>query len=149
VTPDLDRHCVRVNESAVKFFLKPLVTVDAWVGLVADGRKRFDRDAELYIRPMYWAEQGALGAVRQDPESTCWCLCLYETPLPKAAGIAITLSHTVVRRSSARPSMPRQAASIPTMPALCSRPMRAASTIAFCATCSATPQSSARRTYSW
>jgi len=92
VTPDLDRHCARVNESAAKFFLKPLVTVDTWVGLVADGRKRFDRDAELYIRPMYWAEQGALGAVRQDPESTCWCLCLYETPLPKAAGIAITLS---------------------------------------------------------
>jgi branched-chain amino acid aminotransferase len=62
------------------------------VGLVGDGRKRFDRDAELYIRPMYWPEDAAAGAVRPDPETTRWCLTLYVVPLPKPTGTAITLS---------------------------------------------------------
>ena len=92
VTPDLELHCARVNESARKFFLKPMVAADAWVGLVRDGLKRFDARAELYIRPMYWAENGAPGGVRQDPESTRWCLCVYEAPMPSPAGSAITLS---------------------------------------------------------
>ena len=38
--------------------------------LAKDGLKRFDRNAELYIRPMYWAETGSLGGIRHDPEST-------------------------------------------------------------------------------
>jgi len=92
VAPDLALHCARVNESARHFHLKPLVTVDEWLGLVADGRKRFAPEAELYIRPMYWAESGAPGGVRHDPESTRWCLCVYEAPIPKPVGSAITLS---------------------------------------------------------
>ena len=92
VTPDLDLHCARVNDSAPKLFLKPLVTKETWIGLVADGMKRFDPNAELYIRPMYWAETGAPGGVRHDPDSTRWCLCIYEAPLPKPVGSAITLS---------------------------------------------------------
>jgi branched-chain amino acid aminotransferase len=92
VTPDLAQHCARVNQSAEYFHLKPLVTVDTWLGLVADARKRFDRNAELYIRPMYWAETGSMGGVRHDPDSTRWCLCVYEAPLPKPVGSAITLS---------------------------------------------------------
>ena len=92
VAPDLDLHCARVNKSAVSFLLKPLVTLETWLGLVAEGMKRFDPRAELYIRPMYWAEAGAPGGVRHDPESTRWCLCIYEAPLPKPTGSAITLS---------------------------------------------------------
>jgi branched-chain amino acid aminotransferase len=92
VAPDLDLHCARVNNSATSFLLKPTVPVDAWMDLVADGRKRFDKNAELYIRPMYWAETGAPGGVRHDPDSTRWCLCIYEAPLPKPTGSAITLS---------------------------------------------------------
>jgi branched-chain amino acid aminotransferase len=92
VTPDLALHCARVNASAKYFHLQPLVSLDAWLGLVADGLKRFDKNAELYIRPMYWAETGAPGGIRHDPESTRWCLCVYEAPLPKPAGSAITLS---------------------------------------------------------
>jgi branched-chain amino acid aminotransferase len=92
VTPDLDLHCARVNQSAKTMCLKPLVATETWVGLVADGRKRFAPDAELYIRPMYWAEDAAGGAVRPDPETTRWCLTLYVTPLPKPTGTAITLS---------------------------------------------------------
>jgi branched-chain amino acid aminotransferase len=92
VTPDLDLHCARVNDSAVKFFLKPEVSVDTWLGLVADGMKKFDRDAALYIRPMYWAADGAPGGIRSDPDSTRWCLCLYEAPFLPSSGAAITLS---------------------------------------------------------
>jgi branched-chain amino acid aminotransferase len=92
VTPDLDLHCARVNESAKTMCLKPVVPVETWVELVREGRKRFERDAELYIRPMYWAEDAAGGAVRPDPETTRWCLTLYVAPLPKPTGTAITLS---------------------------------------------------------
>jgi len=92
VTPDLDLHCARVNSSAVSFLLKPVVPVETWLGLTADGLKRFEPRTELYIRPMYWAEAGAPGGVRHDPETTRWCLCIYEAPLPKPAGSSITLS---------------------------------------------------------
>jgi branched-chain amino acid aminotransferase len=93
VTPDLDRHCARVNASAAGFHLKPVVSEEMWLDLVRDGLKRFDSNAALYIRPMYWADTGAAGGgVRFDPESTQWCLCLYEAPMPAGAGAAITLS---------------------------------------------------------
>ena len=92
VTPDLDLHCARVNESAKVMHLKPLVSTEAWMALVREGFKRFDRDAELYIRPMYWPEDAASGAVRPDPETTRWCLTLYVVPLPKPVGTAVTLS---------------------------------------------------------
>jgi branched-chain amino acid aminotransferase len=92
VTPDLDLHCARINESVKVMCLKPVVTAPAWVALARDGLKRFERDAELYIRPMYWAEEGAPGGVRPDPDSTRWCLTLYVAPMPKPAGAAITLS---------------------------------------------------------
>jgi branched-chain amino acid aminotransferase len=91
-TPDLDLHCARVNESAKTMCLKPLVSQEAWIAFVRDGLKRFERDAELYIRPMYWAEEGAPGGVRPDPDSTRWCLTLYIAPFPKPTGTAITLS---------------------------------------------------------
>ena len=92
VTPDIDLHCARVNKSAAVFFLNPVVTLDTWIGLVEEGIKRFDANAELYVRPMYWAETGSHGGIRHDPASTRWCLCIYEAPIPKPAGSSITLS---------------------------------------------------------
>jgi branched-chain amino acid aminotransferase len=92
VTPDLDLHFARVNRSAEKMLLKPMTSLDTWLGLAAEGLKRFDSDAELYIRPMYWAEGSIGGGVRFDPDTTRWCLCIYEAPLPAPKGIAITLS---------------------------------------------------------
>src|SRR5688572_28846358 len=49
VAPDLDRHCARVNDSATRLRLRATVPTDTWLGLIADGMKRFDRNAELYI----------------------------------------------------------------------------------------------------
>ena len=92
VTPDLDLHCARINESVKVDVPEPVVPTETWIALVREGLGRFDRDAELYIRPMYWAEDAAGGAVRPDPETTRWCLTMYVAPLPKPTGTAITLS---------------------------------------------------------
>src|SRR3984893_278355 len=56
VAPDLELHCARVNESAAKLFLKPIISTESWVKLAREGFTRFDKDAALYVRPMYWAE---------------------------------------------------------------------------------------------
>src|SRR6478672_9568117 len=92
VIPDLALHCARVNVSAQKLMLKQCVSAEQWIELATDGVKRFRSGAELYIRPMYWAESGPAGGIRHDPESTRWCLCIYEAPLPKPLGAALTLS---------------------------------------------------------
>ena len=92
VAPDLDRHCARVNQSAINFKLKPVVDCETWVGLAREGIARFGANAELYIRPMYWAQTGSGGGVLFDAETTTWCLCIYEAPMPAPGGAAITLS---------------------------------------------------------
>jgi len=92
VMPDVELHCARVNTSAGKLFLKASVPTETWVELAREGVKRFKSDAELYIRPMYWAESGPAGGIRHDPETTRWCLCIYEAPIPKPLGMSITLS---------------------------------------------------------
>jgi branched-chain amino acid aminotransferase len=91
-TPDLDLHCARVNRSAEGFGIKPVIDLDTWLGLARDGIARFAPGSELYIRPMYWPQNGIGGGVLFDPETTAWCLCIYEAPLPKPVGSAITLS---------------------------------------------------------
>jgi branched-chain amino acid aminotransferase len=92
VTPDLDLHCARVNDSARKLFLKPTVSTETWIQLARDGVARFDKDAALYIRPMYWAEKEGPWVQAQDPESTQFCLCIYEAPMRPPKGFSVTLS---------------------------------------------------------
>ena len=92
VTPDLDLHCARVNDSAKKFFLKPAVSAETWVKLAREGIARFDKNAALYIRPMYWAEKEGPWVQAHDPESTQWCLCIYEAAMRVPKGFSITLS---------------------------------------------------------
>lgn len=92
VTPDLELHCARVNDSAKKLFLKPTVSTEEWVRLAREGIKRFDKDAALYIRPMYWAEDEGPWVQAHDPESTRWCLSIYEAPMRPPKGFSVTLS---------------------------------------------------------
>src|SRR5277367_721040 len=92
-TPDLDKHCARLNRSAISMGLKPTMSVEAMVALAGEGVKKFSPGAELYIRPMYWPEQGsATSAVAPDADSTRFCLCIYEAPLPAPTGVSITRS---------------------------------------------------------
>jgi branched-chain amino acid aminotransferase len=91
--PDLDLHMARVNESARRFNLKPVVSEARWMELAREGIARFPAGAALYIRPMYWADAGMEGGgVMFNPASTRWCLTLYEAPMPGARQIAITRS---------------------------------------------------------
>ncbi len=90
--PDLQAHCERVNRSATAFGLEPVVSDGRWAELAREGAARFAPEADLYIRPMYWAESGLSGGVMFDPATTCWCVSLYEAPLPEPKGAAITLS---------------------------------------------------------
>lgn len=92
VTPDLTLHCARVNDSAKKLFLNPTVSTDEWVRLAREGIRRFDKDAALYIRPMYWAESEGPWVQAHLPESTRWCLSIYEAPMRPPKGFSITLS---------------------------------------------------------
>jgi branched-chain amino acid aminotransferase len=92
VMPDLDRHCARVNASARTLGLEPSVDVETMVGLTREGVKRFAPGVALYIRPMYWAEQGGYMSVPPDPASTRFLLTIYETPMPPPSGVSITVS---------------------------------------------------------
>ena len=89
VAPDLDKHCERIDRSAKAMGLKSLFRPEEILELCQDGLAKFPKDAQLYIRPMYWAEGGFVAA---DPETTRFCLSLYDSPLPDPKGSSITLS---------------------------------------------------------
>lgn len=92
VSPDLDRHASRVNASATALGMKPTMAAETIVGLTWDGLKKFDGKTAVYIRPMYWAEHGGYMGVPADPESTRFCLCLYESPMIATSGFSLTVS---------------------------------------------------------
>ncbi|HEY1473987.1 MAG TPA: branched-chain amino acid aminotransferase [Pseudolabrys sp.] len=92
VAPDLDLHCARVNASAKTMYLKPNMSAEEIIGLTRDGMKKFAKDTTLYVRPMYWAERAGPQALPPDPDSTRFALTLYDAPMRKPEGFAITLS---------------------------------------------------------
>ena len=93
VMPDLDLHCDRVNQSAVALGMKPTMSTEEIIALAKEGVAKFPSETALYIRPMYWAVDGLPIAVAPDPESTKFCLCLYDTPMPVAPnGFSVMLS---------------------------------------------------------
>jgi len=92
VAPDLDQHCRRLNDSAVALGLNATVHAEEMVELASDGLQKFDGETAVYIRPMYWAEHGGYMSVPADPESTRFCLCLYEAPMIPSHGFSVTLS---------------------------------------------------------
>jgi branched-chain amino acid aminotransferase len=89
ITPDLDRHCERLVNSARTFGLKAVHSAGEMLEIAQDGLKHFDKEAALYLRPMLFAESGF---VSPDPESTRFCFTLYEAPLPPADGFSVCLS---------------------------------------------------------
>ncbi len=90
VYPDLDRHAARVNDSARTLGLKPTLTGETIAGLAKDGLKKFAPDAAVYIRPMYWAEDGDVGFIVPLADSTDFALCLEEVPMAAPTGFTIT-----------------------------------------------------------
>lgn len=93
VAPDLDRHCRRLNASALSTGLRPVLEADAIEALCLEGLDRFAPQTAVYIRPMYWSVQGGPGSVVADPDSTAFALCLESCAMP-APSTSITLGRT-------------------------------------------------------
>lgn len=90
VAPDLDLHAARVNQSARNLGLEPTLSDAEIIGLTQDGLEKFGPNPAVYIRPMYWAEEGDVSVVAPDPASTDFALCLEEMPMVEPKGFTIT-----------------------------------------------------------
>jgi branched-chain amino acid aminotransferase len=90
VTPDLDRHCARVNHSAVALGLKPTLQAGEIEEIAREGVAKFPAGSALYIRPTYAAERGDARAVLPDPESTRFHMAIWTAPMPAPNGFSIT-----------------------------------------------------------
>ena len=96
-TPDLLLHCERVNNSAKAMMLDPFVTPEEMVEIIKEGLSSFDKSTSVYIRPMYWALDGAESLVLPKENSTAFSICLEQIPMA-AATVSATLSRTKFRR---------------------------------------------------
>lgn len=93
VSPDLDAHCERVNHSALAMGLKPTLTANDMAAIALEGLENFPENEAIYIRPMYWSKESGPSVVGGDPESTQFCLCLENVPMP-ASDATMTLGTT-------------------------------------------------------
>lgn len=108
LTPDLDRHCQRVNRSALALGLKPTKSPEEIMELALEGIRKFDNPDAVYIKPMYWGETGAAGLVPVDGESTRFALVLFEAAMPPKDAPGVTLTVSPFRRPTIE-SMPTNA----------------------------------------
>ncbi|MEM6304230.1 MAG: branched-chain amino acid aminotransferase [Pseudomonadota bacterium] len=97
LTPDLEAHCARVNRSAEALMMVPTVSTGDMVEIALEGLKAYAPEAAVYIRPMYWAQDGDVTAIVPQAESTGFALCLEEIPMA-APEAAATLCRTRFRR---------------------------------------------------
>jgi len=103
MAPDLDLHCARAVVSARRIGLAPQLDGPAIERLAWQGADRFGDDAELYVRPMFWAEDGPLAPA---PETTRFALYLEEAKLPAATGFTACVAQ---RRRPTPETMPTEA----------------------------------------
>jgi branched-chain amino acid aminotransferase len=87
--PDLELHCQRAIRSAEMIGMKPKITAAEIVRLAWEGIARLPREAELYIRPLFYAAEGWLAP---NPDTTRFALTLEDAPLPEFKGFSATLS---------------------------------------------------------
>ncbi len=93
--PDLALHAARALDSARRIGLEPKETADEIVELAREGVRRFPEDRALYIRPMFWGEEGF---IIPEPQGCRFALVLHELPMPSAEGFS------ACRSSFRRPS---------------------------------------------
>lgn len=97
LSPDLDKHCARINRSAEALMITPTVGTDEMIEIIREGLESYAKDQPVYIRPMYWALAGDdLGIVPREG-ATGFAVSLEEIPMapPEAA---TTLTRTRFRR---------------------------------------------------
>lgn len=80
-TPDLDRHCARVNRSAEALMITPSVATDEMVEIVRDGLAAYAPGTAVYIRPMYWALEGDFLGVVPKQGHTGFAISLEAIPM--------------------------------------------------------------------
>jgi branched-chain amino acid aminotransferase len=86
VMPDMARHAARVNRSALTLGMNPTMEADAIIELAREGVKKFAPGTAIYVKPMYWGEADGASNIIADPDSTQFCLCLFEAAMPPATG---------------------------------------------------------------
>jgi branched-chain amino acid aminotransferase len=88
-TPDLDRHCARVIDSANGLLLEPGLSAEAITELCREGVAKFPRHAELYIRPMFFAMRGF---VLPEEGSTRFALAINSMAMPEPGDLGVCFS---------------------------------------------------------
>ena len=90
VAPDLDLHAARINDSARALGLEPTLSAGDIEALTREGLKKFSPGTDVYIRPMYWAEESDAGTVPPLASSTAFALCLEAIPMAAPTGFTVT-----------------------------------------------------------
>jgi branched-chain amino acid aminotransferase len=87
--PDLDLHCQRVIASAAALALTPAIDAAEIQRLAIEGIRRFRKDAELYIKPVFYTRGGA---IHLGQTTTEFVLHIFDAPLPGPGGFSATMS---------------------------------------------------------
>ncbi|KHA51513.1 branched-chain amino acid aminotransferase [Sulfitobacter geojensis] len=97
LSPDLEKHCARINRSAEALMITPTVSTEDMVATVREGLASYARNQPVYIRPMYWALAGDELGIVPRAGATGFAISLEEIPMapPEAA---TTLTRTRFRR---------------------------------------------------
>ncbi len=103
LAPDLDQHCQRLVNSANNMLLGTPLSADEIVELCKEGIRMMPKDAELYVRPMFFAKDGFL---LPEKETTRFILAIYEQPIPEPNGFSVCFS---THRRPARDMAPTDA----------------------------------------
>ena len=74
VTADLALHCERVVNSWRAFTMNLTVSAHEMVEIASDSVAKFSSGAELYIRPMFWAQEGWIAPDPNQYNSKCWSM---------------------------------------------------------------------------
>ena len=89
MVPDLQPHCERLVRSAIAMGLNPSLEAGEIANLCREAVRKCPQDAELYIRPLFYATEGF---VLPEPDSTEFVLAVYDSPLPGFGGFKAHLS---------------------------------------------------------
>lgn len=85
VIPDLDLHCERLLRSATHMLMKPTMDALTLASICRAGVALFEEDAELYIRPMFYARGGF---IIPDPDTTECSIVIHRAPMPSRDGFS-------------------------------------------------------------
>ncbi|MHA6326718.1 branched-chain amino acid aminotransferase [Roseivivax sp. CAU 1753] len=97
MAPDLDLHCARLNKSAEALMITPTYSDARILEIAREGLAAYPRDAQVYIRPMYWSIDSEPSAILAREGHTGFSVCLEEFPM-LAPDTSVTLGRTRFRR---------------------------------------------------